>query len=43
MARLLHADGVVVGPMHSRFDNYEVDYKVRDTSEILNNSNSNLS
>eukprot|EP01036_Dinobryon_divergens_P028025 gene28025-36907_t len=27
MARLLHADGVVVGPMHSRFDNYEVDYK----------------
>jgi len=27
-ARYLNADGVVVGPMHSRFDNYEIDYKV---------------
>jgi len=26
-ARFLNADGVVVGPMHSRFDNYEIDYK----------------
>jgi hypothetical protein len=27
-ARLLKADGVIIGPMHSRYDNFEIDYKV---------------